>query len=85
MHYGSYHTEDPAADAERYFSDLEMTYPEEDYAVDLNFRISLRVRANERDDAEHTARMVAYELLNGINDERLIDTEWLETTDIERE
>ena len=84
MHYGSYHTDDPAADADRYYDDLESTYPEqgeEEYAVDMNFRICVYVKAHDRDEADNRA----YDLIESLlRHKDLAVSEKLETTDIER-
>lgn len=85
MHYGCYYTDDPAADAERYFSDIDATYPEHEFAVDLSYRIVVRVKGIDREDADRAACDAVKEMLRGIKDGRLVDTEWLETTDIDDE
>lgn len=85
MHYGSYHTDDPAADAGRYFDDLEDTYPEKDYIVEMSYRLFVRVTERGEEEARNMGNIVANEILREIKDDRMIDTEWLETTDVEEE
>lgn len=70
-----YHTGDPAADAERWYCDHERK--DEDYCVDVNCLIGVRVKAADDEEAEKKALDIILELLRAVEeDNRVTVTDW---------
>lgn len=76
-----YHTEDPAADAERWYCDHEKQ--DEEYCVDVNCLIGVRVKAADSDEAENKALEIILELLRAVEeDNRVTVTDWKGIEDV---
>lgn len=76
-----YHSADPAADAERWYCDHEKQ--EEEYCVDVNCLIGVRVKAVDSDEAEKKALDIILELLRAVEeDNRVTVTDWKGIEDV---
>lgn len=76
-----YHSADPAADAERWYCDHEKQ--DEEYCVDVNCLIGVRVKAADSDEAENKALDIILELLRAVEeDNRVTVTDWKGIEDI---
>lgn len=76
-----YHSEDPAADAERWYCDHERQ--DEEFCVDVNCLIGVRVKADDSDEAENKALDIILELLRGVEeDNRVTVTDWKGIEDV---
>lgn len=76
-----YHSADPAADAERWYCDHEKQ--EEEYCVDVNCLIGVRVKAANSDEAESKALDIILELLRAVEeDNRVTVTDWKGIEDV---
>lgn len=76
-----YHSADPAADAERWYCDHEKQ--DEEFCVDVNCLIGVRVKAADSDEAENKALDIILELLRAVEeDNRVTVTDWKGIEDI---
>lgn len=79
-----YHTDDPVADAERWYCDHEKQ--DEEFCVDVKCLIGVRVKARDEDEAESKALDIILELLSDIDeDSRVTGTDWTSVEEIARE
>ena len=76
-----YHTDDPVADAERWYCDHEKQ--DEEYCVDVNCLIGVRVKAADDEEAERKALDIILELLRAVEeDSRVTVTDWKGIEDV---
>lgn len=76
-----YHSADPAADAERWYCDHEKQ--DEEFCVDVNCLIGVRVKAADSDEAENKALEIILELLRAVEeDNRVTVTDWKGIEDV---
>ena len=76
-----YHSADPAADAERWYCDHERQ--DEEFCVDVNCLIGVRVKAADSDEAENKALDIILELLRDVEeDNRVTVTDWKGIEDV---
>jgi hypothetical protein len=76
-----YHSADPAADAERWYCDHERQ--DEEFCVDVDCLIGVRIKAADSDEAESKALDIILELLRGVEeDNRVTVTDWKGIEDV---